>query len=141
MKQAHTSRLTLLLMVTAAGILAAALLLWGTEYKVSLYRSPSKAPASMPRAKLLSEKERAVAAERLQARMLPPLACLTVWFTASAAQSGMPTRSRGPQPRRRTLQDRHRYCCLSRFSFRPPPAFALQESAPHNFQLAASLLS
>jgi hypothetical protein len=42
-------------------ILALAVLGWGTRYKLSLYDAPGSLSASMPHAKLLSQKERPVA--------------------------------------------------------------------------------
>src|ERR1700739_1980559 len=63
MKRIHSKQLTLALSMTGAMLLAAAVLVWGSEYKCSLYHKHPEKHARIPVAKLLSERERVAAAQ------------------------------------------------------------------------------
>jgi hypothetical protein len=102
-------------------MLAMAVFAWGLQYKLSLYKSNTIAHTA-PEAKLLSEKERPLAAQALdtQAPQLPalPLApALMVLAMALAFDPAMgyfrsydAQRVQIPQP-----------ACLRRIFYRPPP--------------------
>lgn len=113
--------------VTALGILTLALAVfgWGVQYKLSLYDAPSGHTVSVAQAKLLSPKERSVAA-RAPAMFLPdtqaPLAVVLAFITI--ASLGL---FHGPSARRAGSREDDplgidRRVSSTYFSFRPPPA-------------------
>jgi hypothetical protein len=114
----------LVLMVIAVGVLAASVLAWGTEYKVSLYHTHQRESRHpVPFAKLLSEKERPNAAHSMdaQAALQSVAAAFTLLLFVLAIHDPRRVgeawilRLRPGYPARQTP-------CLSCFWFRPPPA-------------------
>ncbi len=115
--------------VTALGIvtLAFAIFGWGVQYKLSLYDAPAGHTISVAQAKLLSPKERTVAAQVPAVSLpetqtsLPVVVFMTIvslgLLHSRPANGG---RRRGDVPVR---VDRH--VSSSYFSFRPPPASPL----------------
>jgi len=116
--------------VTALGILTLAFAIfgWGVQYKLSLYDVPAGHTISVPQAKLLSPKERSMAAQ-VSAASLPDtqtslpvvLAFIRIFGVGLllSRPAGRPGRA-GDLPVR---IDRH--VSSSYFSFRPPPASLL----------------
>lgn len=103
-------------------LLAAAVFLWGTAYKVSLYPVQNNA-STIPVAKLLSEKERPAPKPKVKSvrsRLLVAARC-TLWlFLAARFRDRRAALRIEPvivllRPSVRTL------ALLHRFSFRPPP--------------------
>ncbi len=122
MKRAQTRQLTLILMVMATGLLAAAVLLWGTEYKLSLYHH--RKPVKVPYAKLLSEKERPAGVDVLSARIAVPAAVVALGLLGASAIWWRRDSPEGAAMREQRPSHRYRVSCLSHFFFRPPPAAA-----------------
>lgn len=115
------------LVVTATGciVLAAAVFLWGLEYKVSLY--PGHEAKRIPIAKLLSERERPASVP--SGAMAGPSAALVLltlaWFLAVA----IPDRPRISRAATALTAAggfaRRAASCFVYFSFRPPPIASL----------------
>ena len=123
MRPTHTRQLTLFLSLMATALLAAAVFLWGAEYKCSLYHAHPPKHTPVPMAKLLSEKERPVATGG--AGLVRAPLTLAAFFSLSlllpvalrfrrAGVDSTPLR----WPR---ITNRLRPHCLNHFSFRPPP--------------------
>jgi len=102
--------------------LAVAVFTWGLQYKMSLYNTSSGLTASVPHAKLLSQKERPesnVASIRLNSTqdLLPYAIFLFAWIVCSLVVA--------VTIRTRSLSldkgSRQRFAALDFFSFRPPP--------------------
>jgi hypothetical protein len=122
MNRRRTRKFTLVLMVVFYALLAAAVFLWGTEYKVSLYPVQRKA-STVPVAKLLSEKERPAArpiAETLHRRLSLPASCAFLLLLAVRLRNRRASFRFAPltSPARPIG---HRIASLIHFSFRPPP--------------------
>lgn len=127
MKRLHTNQLTLALALTAAAVLAATVLLWGTEYKCSLYhRHPEKhTPVAM--AKLLSERERPQATN--QATLVSAPLSQTVFFALGLLLCEFFRKQRSAErwiaaPLRCWADSPRLRCCVNHFFFRPPPSLA-----------------
>jgi hypothetical protein len=124
MKRVQAGRRKLVLMVIAIGVLAASVLAWGTEYKVSLYRRGHRESRhSVPFAKLLSEKERPAAAHPADAR--PTLQSAAAGLTLLSFALTIPDPRRGPQnwlQRLRSHPAFPHFPCLGHFGLRGPPA-------------------
>ncbi len=113
--------------VTALGIvtLAFAIFGWGVQYKLSLYDAPAGHTISVAQAKLLSPKERPMAAQVPAVSLPEAQTSLPVVLTFMTIVSlgllhsrpGNGARRRGDVPVRI-----HRHVSSSYFSFRPPPA-------------------
>lgn len=116
------NRLTLSVIITV--LLAAAVFVWGSEYKCSLYYGHSESRSPIPVAKLLSERERAAPAASVDVRLdqagFFALAVLLFGFFRGirAGFNRVPV----PVPNHPSVD---RSCCLIHFSFRPPPAMAV----------------
>ncbi|HEX4037448.1 MAG TPA: hypothetical protein VHX37_05260 [Acidobacteriaceae bacterium] len=125
MRHIPTRQLTLALSVTAAMVLAATVVLWGSEYKCSLYHGHPAQHARVAVAKLRSEKERPMAM-RSTRRIQAPLPQAVFFALGGVLLSGL---SRTPHADfdRPALTAPielagRRIPCLIHFSFRPPPA-------------------
>lgn len=123
MNRANTKHFVLALMATGVVALAAAVFLWGVEYKISLYPSPGAA-TRMPKAKLLSEEERPQATASLHPQIVrfnAPL-LLTLLLLSAALIAG----TRPGQTVMRLAQPSFFIppcsSCFTHFWFRPPPA-------------------
>lgn len=126
MKRNHLKQLMLALSVTAAAaLLGITVFLWGTAYKCSLYPGHPKNHARVAVAKLLSERERPVGANQVNLVQAP--LSRAVFFALGLALFGVNEGFAQPwiaaPLRRRTMRSR-RACCVSHFSFRPPPSLA-----------------
>lgn len=126
MKRIHIKQLTLALSIMGVMALAASILVWGSEYKCSLYHRHPEKHTRIPVAKLLSERERPVAAEAmevvraslLQAASFAVGVLLFGLFCVAQPGFDWPPLVVRNDP----AADRAR--CLIHFSFRPPPAMA-----------------
>lgn len=106
-------------------LLAIAVFAWGLQYKMSLYNASNSLSASVPHAKLLSQKERPesdVASIRLDSTRDRSPASYSIFLFASilcafVAAETVRTRSLPLDKRSR----RQRFASLDYFSFRPPP--------------------
>ena len=123
MKRIPAQKLTLTLSVIATVMLAAAVLVWGSEYKCSLYHRHPEKHTRVPIAKLLSERERP-AAENPASSLCAPL--LQVAFLAlgipllalfGTVRPGFERIISAAQNIARISRPR----CLIHFFFRPPP--------------------
>lgn len=124
LKRIHLKQLNLALSVIATIGLAAAVFLWGSEYKCSLYHKHPERHARIATAKLLSEQERPMAAEKTLSLRAPlPQA---VFFALGVLLFGLFRIT--PMGRDQVLlgvrdeSAADRTCCLIHFSFRPPPS-------------------
>lgn len=122
MNHRFSKKLALVLMGAFVALLAAAVFLWGVQYKVSLYPIQRRTP-TVPVAKLLSEKERPAAhpaAKRLALKPSHIARCSFVLLLAARFPVGRPAFRLAPLPLR--LRHSSRLLpALYRFSFRPPP--------------------
>lgn len=114
-------------MAIAAGLLATSVLVWGTEYKVSLYPAQQRESREpVPFAKLLSEKERPVASHGIDAytavRFAAAAVALLLLFAPAIRDPRLIRETR--LQRLRPRSDARQVSSLSYFWFRPPPAFA-----------------
>jgi len=112
----------LVLMGSFVALLAAAVFLWGVEYKVSLYPVQRKAP-TVPVAKLLSEKERPAAnpvAMSLGLRLSLAACCTFLLLLAARLRFRRAGFRSAPLPSPAKLIG-HRIASLPHFAFRPPP--------------------
>jgi hypothetical protein len=124
MNRILTKRVTLALVTAAVACLALAVLLWGTEYKVSLYPHHYRPQRAVPVAKLLSERERptvdVAVVQCIDALALPTFLSLGLLLTFAVAPD-----DRDPSPSEPLApvgtESIHRIGCLIHFSFRPPP--------------------
>ncbi len=126
MKRFHSGKLALIFLAMAPVVLAAFVLLWGIQYKCSLYQVPSQTPHTVPMAKLLSERERPAANRTAdQIRTRPSLAA---FFAVWLFKVGRIRRCHDGLRHRPLLSPRIfdglRISSLPHFSFRPPPASA-----------------
>jgi hypothetical protein len=122
MNRRRTRQLTLVLMGSFVALLAAAVFLWGVAYKVSLYPVHRKA-ATVPVAKLLSEKERPAAkpvTKSLCLRLSLAACCSFLLFLASRLRVPRAAFRCAPLPMP-LKRNGHRPASLHHFSFRPPP--------------------
>lgn len=107
----------------ATALLASAVFLWGAEYKCSLYHAHPQKHARVPMARLLSEKERPVAA-RDAGRVRAPLTLAAFFSLGVLLLAALRCRRAAVDStplRQARIPDRVRACCLNHFSFRPPP--------------------
>ncbi|MGC2620761.1 MAG: hypothetical protein WA414_17070 [Acidobacteriaceae bacterium] len=112
-------------MATSFILLAAAVFLWGLEYKVSLY--PGHGSSRVQVAKLLSERERPVtaAASITAQRSATPVLVWLAWMLAVANFSRLRMRRVATPPACPGWAGcRVEFCC-DYFSFRPPPPVSL----------------
>ncbi|MGA7884412.1 MAG: hypothetical protein WCA44_01625 [Acidobacteriaceae bacterium] len=114
-------------MAIAISLLAASVLAWGTEYKLSLYPTPQReSRSSVPFAKLLSEKQRRTVAH--DADMRPAIQAAAAAFTLLLFLAVIFDSRCSHELRRLRLHlgrnPARRISCLGRFSFRPPPVLA-----------------
>lgn len=127
MNRILTKRLALGLITFAVVCLAAAVFLWGTEYKVSLYPHGYKSRPAVPSAKLLSERERP--ASVTQAVEPADTLALAAFFSLTLLTLALREEETELFPsdilRRRTVASIRRTPCLFHFSFRPPPRLAV----------------
>jgi hypothetical protein len=125
MKRTHAKQLTMALSLIAPFVLAAAVFLWGSEYKCSLYhRHPDKG-SRIAIAKLLSERERRMPAA--VAVVHAPLSD-TAFFALGLALDGLSRRAQlrfeQALPTIRKEDSAGSKPCLIHFPFRPPPPAA-----------------
>jgi hypothetical protein len=117
-RSSHITALSVLL-------LAFAVFAWGVQYKLSLYDLPGSPSATIPHAKLLSQKERPVSLEGLElvSAELPQVVLIgfsglligTICLGVPRVQTSRLSLTRNENSRRR------RHFRSSFFSFRPPP--------------------
>lgn len=127
MKRIHRKQLTLALPMLGAMVLAAAVFVWGSQYKCSLYHRHPEKHARIPVAKLLSERERPVAAQETASTHAPLLQAV---FPAFGLLLSALFRTVRPGFDRVVLAIQsdiwpRRTPSLIHFSFRPPPATVL----------------
>ena len=123
MNRVLTRKLALAISMAAMAVLAAAVLLWGVEYKCSLYRLHPEQQRRVAVAKLLSEKERPLAnpTESLLSAPLSLVAWSALWlFLTAQGRIDRAGRWSAPLASPRLFVG-FRVSCLSYFSFRPPP--------------------
>ena len=126
MKRIRAQQLTLTLSVIATVVLAAAVFVWGSEYKCSLYHRHPEEHTRVPIAKLLSERERP-AAENPAASLHAPLPQATFLALGIALLALFHTVRPGFErivPAAQNITRIRRPRCLIHFFFRPPPAMA-----------------
>ena len=124
MEQLPTPKLTLPFSITAIAVLAAAVFLWGVEFKCSLYhRHPEKHPP-VAVAKLLSEKERPLrnCADNLLRAPLALVVSLAFSLLLTAWHRNQRIRLRAAALMSPALFVGLRVSCLIHFCFRPPPS-------------------
>jgi hypothetical protein len=108
-------------------LLCFAVLSWGTEYKCSIYLSPSQGEAQLQPAKLLSQKERPPQSKRIGIEADPskspiaPRSC-ACFFVASASETSSNLRTAGIATRPGCPCPCRQIASLAYFTFRPPPA-------------------
>jgi hypothetical protein len=125
MKRFHPGKLAVAIPAAAAMMLAAAVFLWGLEYKCSLYPAPSRLPHSVPVAKLLSERERPVKVQAV--RITRPLLAITpafLWWFCVVRLRIRHARLHAEPLRLPRLAGALQISALTHFSFRPPPSIA-----------------
>lgn len=123
MKRIYPKRLMLALSMMAV-VLAAAVFLWGAEYKCSLYHGQRQKHPRIAIAKLLSERERPAALDRSRLRAPVPEA---TYFALGFPLFGPPRRAGFERIDRgawREAAGAGRIRCMVHFFFRPPPALA-----------------
>ena len=106
-------------------LLGLAVLLWGTEYKVSLYPIPLHNHLGVPQAKLLSEKERPRKADCLSSTTPRLRSWPSAHLLAIPAAIPLPrARSLSSEPSAPSSsrdQSTYRGRSMNHFFFRPPP--------------------
>lgn len=126
MESFRNRKLALLVSVAATTVLAAAVFLWGLEYKCSLYSVPSQSLHSVPIAKLLSERERppqARAADPMRAAFLLASFFSFLLWVLGRARDCRPGLHAIPLRQLRVCHG-FRVSSLPPFFSRPPPFFA-----------------
>lgn len=124
MERFPTRKLALALSTAAMAVLAAAVFVWGVEFKCSLYhRHPEKHP-QVAAAKLLSEKERPLrnCADNLLRAPLVPVVSLAFSLLLTAWHRDQRIRLRAAALMSPALLVGLRVSCLIHFCFRPPPS-------------------
>jgi hypothetical protein len=124
MRRIHTSQLALAFSVAAATLLAATVVLWGSEYKCSLYHQHPPQHARIATAKLLSENERPEKTH-ITSRT-PTLPTQAMFFPVAGPLffSSLRRRRMGFDRMAVALENEsqaRRVPCLIHFAFRPPP--------------------
>lgn len=119
----HAKQLTLTLSVIATVALAVAVFAWGLQFKCSLYHQHPEKHPRMLAVKLLSERERPSGEATAAARSpLPHAPLFAFWLTLFGLLRGASTAVAGAMPQLQSDVGVRRRPCLTRFSFRPPPA-------------------
>ena len=104
------------------------IIVWGLQYKLSLYDTSSSSSRSLPQAKLLSPNERlgsVQTAEQVSSPLSPSLPAHFQYFLTAAIFAGIlftqvvRASALNPPDARHVRDSRHAF-----FFFRPPPSFA-----------------